>query len=67
MLTIMSEEKKVDLDKLTFNHKVLHTYFPKHYTPKQMEDTIIALLEEWRRREQQKAKLQQHMKKGPDR
>lgn len=67
MLTIMSEEKKVELDKLTFNHKVLHTYFPKHYTPKQMEDTIIALLEEWRRREQQKAKLQQHMKKGPDR
>ena len=67
MLTIMSEEKKVELDKLTFNHKVLHTYFPKHYTPKQMEDAIIALLEEWRRREQQKAKLQQHMKKGPDR
>lgn len=67
MLTIMSEEKKVELDKLTFNHKVLHTYFPKHYTPKQMEDTIIALLEEWRRREQQKAKLQQHMKKGPER
>lgn len=47
MCAIMSEEKKVDMDKVTIKPDVLKKYFPKSYTPKQMEDTIIKLLEQW--------------------
>ncbi len=44
---IMSEEKKDDLSKVTISHDVLRKYFPKSYTPKQMETQIIKLLDQW--------------------
>lgn len=47
---IMSEEKKSELDKVTIKNDVLRKYFPKSYTPKQMEDTIIKLLEQWQKK-----------------
>lgn len=53
MLAIMSEEKKSDLDKVTFTSDTLRKYFPKSYTPKKMEETIIKLLEQWQRKRQQ--------------
>lgn len=40
------------MSKVTISHEVLRKYFPKSYTPKQMEDTIIRLLEQWQRRKQ---------------
>lgn len=52
MLAIMSEEKKSDLDKVTFTSDTLRKYFPKSYTPKKMEETIIKLLEQWQRKRQ---------------
>lgn len=51
MCAIMSEEKKGDLDRVTIKNDVLRKYFPKTYTPKQMEDTIIKLLEQWQKKE----------------
>lgn len=53
MLAIMSEEKKGDLDKVTLTSDTLRKYFPKSYTPKRMEETIIKLLEQWQRKRQQ--------------
>ena len=53
MLAIMSEEKKSDLDKLTLSSDTLRKYFPKSYTPKKMEETIIKLLEQWQKKRQQ--------------
>ena len=50
MCAIMSEEKKGELDRVKIKHDVLRKYFPKSYTPKQMEDTIIKLLEQWQRK-----------------
>lgn len=50
MNIILSEEKKQDLDRVTLKHDTLKKYFPKSYTPKQMEDTIIKLLEQWKRK-----------------
>ena len=50
MNIILSEEKKQDLDRVTLKHDTLKKYFPKSYTPKQMEDTIIKLLEQWQRK-----------------
>ena len=50
MCAIMSEEKKGELDRVTIKHDVLRKYFPKSYTPKQMEDTIIKLLGQWQRK-----------------
>ena len=55
MLAIMSEEKKTDLDKVTLGNDVLRRYFPRSYTPRQMEETIIKLLEQWQRRRQREA------------
>lgn len=55
MLAIMSEEKKADLDKVTLSNDTLRKYFPQSYTPKQMEATIIKLLEQWQRRRQREA------------
>ena len=52
MLSIMSEEKKSDLDKVTFTSDTLRKYFPKSYTPKKMEETIIKLLEQWQKKRQ---------------
>lgn len=92
MVLIMREEKKADLDRVTLDHKVLHTYFPSDFTPRQMEDSIVGMLKNrqmlqgyfpknftpeqidaavaelvkarWKH-EQQKAKLQQRVRKGP--
>ena len=44
---IMGEEKKAEMDRVTIKNEVLQKYFPKSYTPKQMQDTIIKLLEQW--------------------
>ena len=52
MCTVMDEEKKMDLDRVIIKQDVLRKYFPKSYTPKQMEDTIIRLLEQWQRKKQ---------------
>ena len=52
MSAIMSEEKKSDLDKVTLRSDTLHKYFPKSYTPKQMEQTIIRLLDVWQKQRQ---------------
>ena len=57
LCAIMSEEKKGDLDKVTIKNDVLKKYFPKSYTPKQMEDTIIKLLEQWQRKQNHKQEL----------
>lgn len=57
LCAIMSEEKKSDLDKITIKNKVLKKYFPKSYTPKQMEDTIIKLLEQWQKKQSLKQEL----------
>lgn len=53
MSAILSEEKKVDLDKVTLSGDKLKKYFPKSFTPQQMEETIIKLLENWARKRQQ--------------
>ena len=52
MRAVMSEEKKTDLDRVTLKNETLRRYFPKSYTPKQMEDTIIKLLEGWCKKRQ---------------
>lgn len=52
MFSIMSEEKKSDIDKLMIKQDVLRKYFPKSYTPLQMQQTIIKLLEQWQKRRQ---------------
>ena len=48
--TVMGEEKKDELDKVVIKNDTLRKYFPRSYTPKQMEDTIIKLLEQWQRK-----------------
>ncbi len=52
MCEIMSEIKKDDVDRVTFKANDLRKYFPKSYTPQQMENTIIKLLEQWQKRRQ---------------
>ena len=51
MMAIMSEEKK-EVDRITLTSSTLSKYFPKSYTPKKMEETIIKLLEQWQRKRQ---------------
>lgn len=50
MCAILSEEKKNEQDRVTIKNDVLRKYFPKSYTPKQMENTIIKLLEQWQKK-----------------
>ena len=52
MRVIMGEEKKSDLDKVTFTSDTLRKYFPKSYTPQRMQETIIKLLEGWQKKRQ---------------
>ena len=52
MRAIMGEEKKSDLDKVTFTSDTLRKYFPKSYTPQRMQETIIKLLEQWQKKRQ---------------
>ena len=49
---VMGEEKKDELDKVIIKNDTLRKYFPRSYTPKQMEDTIIKLLDQWQRKQQ---------------
>lgn len=50
MRVIMGEEKKSDLDRVTFTSDTLRKYFPKSYTPQRMQETIIKLLEQWQKK-----------------
>ena len=52
MRVIMGEEKKSDLDRVTFTSDTLRKYFPKSYTPQRMQETIIKLLEQWQKKRQ---------------
>ena len=52
MLDIMTEEKKPEVDKIVFTSDTLRKYFPRSYTPKQMQDTIIKLLDQWLKKRQ---------------
>ena len=49
---VMGEEKKAEMDKVTIKNDVLRKYFPKSYTPRQMEETILKLLEQWQKKRQ---------------
>ena len=49
---VMGEEKKDELDKVVIKNATLRKYFPRSFTPKQMEDTIIKLLDQWQRKQQ---------------
>ena len=53
MRAVLSEEKKSDVDRITFRSDTLRKYFPRSYTPQQMEQTILKLLESWQRKRQQ--------------
>ncbi|RKM55729.1 ParB/RepB/Spo0J family partition protein [Butyrivibrio sp. X503] len=57
MNIILSEEKKTDVDRVTLKHDTLKKYFPKSYTPKQMEDTIIKLLDQWQKKRNREMSL----------
>ena len=52
MLDIMTEEKKPEVDKIVFTSDTLRKYFPRSYTPRQMQDTIIKLLDQWLKKRQ---------------
>ena len=52
IMAVMSEEKK-DIDKVTLPGEAINKFFPKSFTPKQKQDTIIKLLEQWQRKRQQ--------------
>lgn len=54
MRAIMSEEKKPEIDRITITGDRLRKYFPRSYTPKQMEETIIKLLEQWQRQQKRR-------------
>ena len=49
---VMGEEKKDELDKVVIKNDTLRKYFPRSFTPKQMEDTIIKLLDQWQLKQQ---------------
>ena len=57
ILAIMSEEKKPEMDKLVFTSDKLRRYFPKSYTPQQMEQVIFRLLEQWQKHRKQEQSL----------
>ena len=57
MCEVMNEEKKDDLGKVTISHEVLRKYFPRSYTPKQMEAQIIKLLDQWQKRKKRENEL----------
>lgn len=52
MCDVMNEIKKDDMTKVTLDHATIRKYFPKSYTPKQMQDTIIRLLDQWQKKRQ---------------
>ena len=50
MCDVMSEQKKDDMTTITISHDVLRKYFPKSYTPQQMQDVIVKLLDQWQKK-----------------
>ena len=52
MLSVMSEQKKPEVERIVFTGDTLRKYFPRSYTPKKMEETIINLLEGWMKKRQ---------------
>ena len=52
MLSVMSEQKKPEVDRIVLTTDTLRKYFPRSYTPKKMEETIIGLLESWMKKRQ---------------
>ena len=50
---VLSEEKKAEVDKVSFPMAAIRKYFPRSYTPQRMQETIIKLLEQWQRKRQQ--------------
>ena len=52
MLSVMSEQKKPEVDRIVLTTDTLRKYFPRSYTPKKMEETIIGLLETWMKKRQ---------------
>ena len=52
MLGIMMEEKKPPKEDITLSGEKLRKYFPRSYTPRQMEDTIFKLLDSWQKKRQ---------------
>jgi ParB family chromosome partitioning protein len=52
MREMLSEEKKTEAEKLTFSTDTIRKYFPRSYTPKRMQETIIKLLEAWQKKRQ---------------
>ena len=57
MCAVMDEQKKEEMDKVVIKNDVLKKYFPKSYTPKQMESTIIKLLEQWQKKRNREMSL----------
>lgn len=57
MCAVMDEEKKPELDNIVLKQNVIKKYFPKSYTPKQMEDQIIKLLDQWQKKRQRQESL----------
>ena len=49
---VMGQEKKSEKDTVTIKNETLRKYFPRSYTPKQMEEKIIQLLDAWQRKQQ---------------
>ena len=54
VVDIMGEEKKSELDTVTIKNETLRKYFPRSYTPKQMEEKIIQLLDAWQKKQQRR-------------
>lgn len=52
VVAIMGEEKKGELDTVTIKNDILRKYFPRSYTPRQMEEKIIQLLDAWQKKRQ---------------
>ena len=57
MRDVLSKEKKAETEKLTFSTDAIRKYFPRSYTPKRMQETIIKLLEAWQKKRQRNHEL----------
>lgn len=64
MCKVMSEEKKDELDRVTLKSDTLRKYFPKNYTPQQMEQVIIKLLDQWQKKRQRQNERERHSEKS---
>lgn len=64
MYKVMSEEKKDELDRVTLKSDTLRKYFPKNYTPQQMERVIIKLLDQWQKNGSTRTNVERSSEKG---